>query len=540
MVKLKILMRNCQVHGSVEVTVSVDLPNAVEWMANVPLTEIFENGTFIEGFVTLEEATDSKPSLSIPYMGFYGEWDKAPVVDGNIYDETSFYGYTSLATYDSATDNLDFLGVKYQEDPEADTVANYENIAFSPNRDGSQDNVIPVLSFMRNAKDFEVNILDSQDNVVRKLYTENYLRKNYFDGGAASPYTTNLSWLWDGTVNGKTVQDGEYFYEVKTKIDFEGAAWQSLKFPVKLDTVKPALVKAVYDEETKILTVDASDDFSGIAYMAIVSGNMTPVLSEDGIFDLSVDTVPSKSQLVIVDYAGNMLALDFGKMLKDLNKGNPQGTPPQNPPTQNQPASPIQEPKKVTVGDTTAPVVMVTSPEFFGVLNSGNVTVTGYVTDDSPLDYLRINNQKVSYKWDNLQGAWLFSHTISLEDGYHSINIDAGDKAGNKLAFAHKIFVDTTKPVIEVSDTSLTTTLDKITLEALVTDNLPSLKVSLNSNMLVNIAPDWSYFDSLLSAQYNLSEEVALEMGVNTFTILALDDAGNETIKVVTIEKVNP
>src|SRR5690606_38657463 len=126
----------------------------------------------------------------------------------------------------------------------------------------------------------------------------------------------------------------------------------------------------------------------------------------------------------------------------------------------------------------------------------------------------RINNQKVSYKWDNLQGTWLFSHTISLEDGYHSINIDAGDKAGNKLAFAHKIFVDTTKPVIEVSDTSLTTTLDKITLEALVTDNLPSLKVSLNSNMLVNIAPDWSYFDSLLSAEYNLSEEVSLEMGI--------------------------
>jgi len=58
--------------------------------------------------------------------------------------------------------------------------------------------------------------------------------------------------------------------------------------------------------------------------------------------------------------------------------------------------------------------------------------------------------------------------------------------------------------------------------------------------MLVNIAPDWSYFDSLLSAEYNLSEEVSLEMGINTFTILAQDDAGNKTVQVVTVERLNP
>ncbi len=529
-------------NGKVEVSVTVDLSNAVEWMMNVPLSEVFENGTFIEGFVTLDDAADTHPSLSIPYMGFYGEWDKAPVVDGTIYNnETTFYGYTALASYDSATDDLSFLGIDLEDN------ALYENIAFSPNRDGSQDNVIPVLSFLRNAKDFEANILDKDGNVVRKLYLENYLRKNYYDGGDASPYTTNLSWLWDGTVNGKTVKDGEYFYEVRTKVDFEDAAWQSLKFPVKLDTAQPVLDSATYDEKTKTLSVKASDAFSGVVYMAVVSRETEPVINYDGIFDFSVNPVPANSQLVIVDHAGNTLATDLNKLLKKIAKIKPDKTPVENDPVEpvpgpveEEPAQPIPEPSENLAGDVTAPVVMVTSPEFFGNLPSGNITIEGTVSDESLIEYLRINGQDVNITWDGLSGIWVFTHELSLPDGYHSIDVDAKDQLGNSLAFAHKVFVDSTKPVIQIKELPKTTKLDKITIEALVTDNLPSLKVSLNSNMLVNIAPDWSYFNDLPSAAYNLKEVVQLKKGDNTFTILATDDAGNETVKTVTVKRVGP
>ncbi|MBO1264065.1 S8 family serine peptidase [Proteiniclasticum sp. SCR006] len=521
-------------NGTVDVEVTVNLTGAVEWLNNKPLLAVFENGTFIEGFVTFEESTDTHPALSIPYMGFYGEWDTPPVVDGSIYDDTTFYGYTSLATYDSATDGLNFLGM--------DLVGNASNdyIAFSPNKDGNQDNAIPVLSFLRNAKDFEANILDADENVVRKLYMENFLRKNYFDGGLNSPYSVNLSWLWDGSVNGKTVPDGEYFYEVKTRIDYDGAEWQSVKFPVKVDTVRPSFDGGAYNEDTKQLTINASDDFSGIYYIGIFTKNRDPYITSDGVFDLLENPVASDSYLVITDFAGNQIVMSLKNVLKDLNKGNSQGKPTQNEPTQNQPASPVKEPKKILDGDTTAPVVMVTYPEFFEIYNSGNITMQGLVTDESALDYLKINGESVEFYWDNHQGGWLFTHTLTLEDGYHSIDVDAGDKAGNSLAFAHKIFVDSEKPVIDVSALPETTDQETITLKALITDNLPSLEIRLNSDMITKIAPDWSYFDTLEPASYDLNEEMPLEPGINTFTIEALDDAGNKTVETVTIERVTP
>lgn len=527
-------------HSTMKVEVTVDLTNAVEWWYNAPLLEVFENGTFIEGFVTLEEATDTHPALSVPYMGFYGEWDKAPVVDGSVYDAVSFYGYTALGTYDSLTDEIPFLGEKFNPDEEAVPEFSHDNIAISPNRDGNQDNAIPVLSFLRNAKDFEANILDAEGNVIRKLYTENFLRKNYFDGGQNSPYSVNLSWLWDGIVNGKTVPDGEYIYEVKTRIDYEDAKWQSVQFPVKVDTVKPVLETIEYDAETAILSVTASDAFSGVKFMAVTNKNAAPVLSADGIFDFSEEAMLPKSQLVIVDYAGNQEILDLDKLLKELKKQKPQGNPTQNIPTENEPAQPIPVPTENMPGDETAPVVMINTPAFYDVLGTSTVTLEGTITDESLIEYLKIGEKEVNVQWDNKTGKWFFSHTLNLPDGYHSIRVDVMDQMGNSLDFIHKVFVDTVRPVIALEKLPNKTSSETITLEGLITDNLPSLEVRVNSDIITNIAPDWSYFDDLPSASYNLSEEIPLEIGNNTITIEAEDDAGNMTSVTVKIRRTAP
>ena len=45
------------------------------------LNEKFPNGAYIEGFVTLRRRCEP----SVPYLGFYGDWEKASVLDRDFY-----------------------------------------------------------------------------------------------------------------------------------------------------------------------------------------------------------------------------------------------------------------------------------------------------------------------------------------------------------------------------------------------------------------------------------------------------------------------
>jgi lactocepin len=522
--------------GSVEVVVKVDLTKAVDWMFNAPLTSIFPNGTFIEGFVTLEDVSDTHPALSIPYMGFYGEWDKAPVIDASIYDteETSFYGLTSLAWYEKAADSLNFLGIDHMDNVDK------EKIFFSPDNNGLMDNVIPVLSFLRNSKEFEASILDAEGREIRKLYLEENIRKNYYDSGDSSPFTANLGWMWDGTAGNKPVAEGQYYYQIRTRVDHPDAVWQVDTFPVKLDITKPLIDSVTYDSNTRVLTVIASDGYSGVANYEIKDNLSKPLISYDGTFVLTDTGVTSKAVLTVMDTAGNTVNYALAEVLKGTNNSAPGGKPGTTAPGSPSPVN-YKEPKYIVPEDRTAPVAKITSPEFFGTYATNALRIQGTIEDVSPIEYLKIDGTPVTYIWNSKTGMWTFDLAKTYADGYHSIQVEVKDKAGNSIAFAHKIFVDATKPVIALQETlPAETTLEKITLKALFTDNLPSLKVSLDQNMIQNIAPDWSYFDDLKPASYMLEKEVELNMGLNTFILEGEDEAGNRTTLEVRITRIAP
>lgn len=81
------------------------------------------------------------------------------------------------------------------------------------------------------------------------------------------------------------------------------------------------------------------------------------------------------------------------------------------------------------------------------------------------------------------------------------------------------------------------TKLDTLIIRAKVNDNLPSLKVYINQNIIANISPDWSYFDELNPAEYIIEYELKLNKGKNEIVIEAIDDAGNKVIKEYKINK---
>ena len=505
--------------GSKEITVTVDLKNAILETGKT-LEETFVNGGYVEGFVTLTDPTDTNPKLSIPYVGFKGEWDKAPTIDASIYDKEakSFYGKTAMMSpIPNEPGNYNYLGLSFDATSLKEADGNF--IDFSPNGDGQTDAITPMLSYLRNIKEMELQILDSKGNVIRTLDRKEELRKHYYDGNPKNPIREIIDdATWDGTVNGKVAPDGTYTYRVATKIDFEGAKWQYNDFKINLDTTAPKFDGYVIDEVAKTLTIKAQDNQNGHMFAYLLSTPIsqgTPekvIINSTGVFDISKEIAAGYG---VKDFFAGLI--DYAQNFTPVILGEPTG------------------PAK---GDKVAPVVNVTSPEFLGTLNNKSVVFTGTITDESSIESFTINGEKPQITYNLDKKAWEFSHTLTIEDGYHSIYFNAKDSAGNELGFAHKVFVDSTNPIIVANYVDSVTTADTVNISAKITDNFPNLKVSINGQLVKKTNNDLEYFDTLQPASYDLNYEYKLQPGVNNIVLEVEDDGGNIVTKQFTVEKV--
>ena len=462
--------------------------------------DVFPNGYFVEGFVTLTDPSDNNPNLVVPYTGFKGDWNDPPILDELGYDgNDSFYGQAGMVYEDDG--GFYYLGF----DP-FNSERLSDKIAFSPNTDSLQDRVIPVLSYLRNAKTVEYYVLDEDGNEMRKLLTENNIRKNYYDMGRGPSNRINSDVNWDGTVNGQVVEDGQYYFEVRPTIDYEGKEAQSFKIPVIVDTVAPELEVEL---DGHVLSVDASDDGSGLKYIEVLeNGTSIGVYAPDttGI-DFGSD-IPEGTNLevIAVDYAGN----ESSAVLSGIN-------------------------------DTEPPVIYVTSHSAGAVFDTNEVTITGYITDESEIVELKMFGEDVDFEYDSALDRFNFEATVTLEDGIHTPDIYAKDSAGNEQTISNSRFliVDTTAPVIEVdTDHVVNNTTESINVNVGISDNFAEVKLFVNDNEVFSHDRESNHDDN------PINEEIVLELdnlnfGENNFTLKLVDIAGHTTIEEVTVYREN-
>ncbi|QSX05272.1 S8 family serine peptidase [Sedimentibacter sp. zth1] len=251
-------------NSTTHVTVNVNLSDSdTEYLYSQ-----FENGFFVEGFIELL-SLETAPDLSIPYMGFYGDWTDAPVIDGSYYYDSSlldFY-YTNSYAYNYGYDEETGVPVGYYRLGSNGYASNNENyscdyswIGFSPNGDGYLDEMGWRLNLLRNAKELDVKIVNSKNKDVRTLLRDTYYNKAYFYANGGFLTTEDLP-LWDGKDDrGELLPDGQYYYVISAKIDYEGADYDVKKIPVKLDTQGPSVSNVHFDLETMTVEFDAIDE----------------------------------------------------------------------------------------------------------------------------------------------------------------------------------------------------------------------------------------------------------------------------------------
>ena len=498
-------------------SVTVKANSTAKVTGTLTISKDADKDNFVEGYVHFTATDDDTPSLSVPFMGFYGDWSDESIIDAPNYTDSndSLLGTTGLGQKTSK--GFSYYGTTIVN---GDMRIDKEKTAFSPNGDNSKDTVTPFLYALRNSKERKVQVVDENNKVIRDLSKDLYVRKNtvedYISGTSG---TVVSSATWDGTVYNKSkgkyekVKDGKYYIRVTNSVELENAKEQTLDMPVKVDTVAPKVkiqgIEQYKDAEGKIKYriswTEEDKDGSGLMPMAVVvAGNKTTSLDEDEITKVNgqcyadidmEDGEVNEVSMAIIDNAGNT-SVDSGKFkageLKTLALSN-------------------LKTDTIVIGEN--------------ALTNGKFVIKGTASDN--VSKLLINEERVSVK-DNY-----FNYPVSVNEGENSIKIYAENKNGDViLDKTYKVILDTIAPVITTtpelgSETPYyTTDKDKLTIK---------VKVSDDTNVDANIVTSSGTKAITLDKNGEGSIDVDLTAGMNAFNIVARDAGNNTTIKEIVV-----
>lgn len=234
---------------------------------------------YVEAFLTFS----GDVSLSLPLMGFYGDWYGCQrIVDLPAWDEenilTNYYDYLPVTTVAAGSSYAGFDMASMSVDP--------AHIAFSPNGDYDFDNVQPILGVLRSAEEIIVDVLDEDGQVVRQINRAAWVSKSlgqdsYESRSAGVVLSAGFSGdgTWDGTrydtKTGELVlcEEGQYTLRVRARMQGSELVETTL-LPVKLDLTAPEVkILDAYVVDGQLYLTYTAEDYSGVMNAAVVYVN---------------------------------------------------------------------------------------------------------------------------------------------------------------------------------------------------------------------------------------------------------------------------
>ncbi|MBE6946455.1 MAG: hypothetical protein E7459_10300, partial [Ruminococcaceae bacterium] len=253
-----------------------------------------DNGMYLEGWVLLTDTEENGVDLSVPFLGYVGDWDKPPMIDDGFWWQLP-YGqnnpaqmsttqgtYIGFGAFQPGGSLEQGLGLNPYADMTGKSYVADRN-AISPNGDGYLDAVDYMeFSVLRNPKRFKAYVQDAEGNVLLTIFDRDYgFRKEYFGnyrGGNGSGFS---SLTFEFTAS--ELQENEVAYVViEAYLDHEGFriednAYAKLVIPVTKDLTAPTVTAVDGGVEVK--------DSNYIAYYAIYADEAcTELVYETGVF----------------------------------------------------------------------------------------------------------------------------------------------------------------------------------------------------------------------------------------------------------------
>ncbi len=194
---------NVSVNGGETANVSVKITLTEE--NKQYLNDSFENGMYVEGFITLNNADDTQ-DLNIPYLAFYGDWTVSPLFDLDFFetnadelddsidplDKTLPDAFATRPIGGSSLDYVSYLGSYYFEQNPQNKIIAADRKYISLSNQQTDNNEINSLRFiwagmLRSAERVEIVITEDSTGEVVFTTTDEDIRKSYGDGGPIRP-----------------------------------------------------------------------------------------------------------------------------------------------------------------------------------------------------------------------------------------------------------------------------------------------------------------------------------------------------------------
>ena len=339
------------VPASGEATVGIDITPGSEFASYV--ADNTPNGTFLDGFVRFASKTDGQPDLAVPYLGFYGDWGKAPIFDalasvGGAHTRASdivngqtgaSLGYNPLVKVADRTGDPNpqryvisrstASGAPTILEPRTGTLRSVHSLTSTYTNEAGET----VFSVTNHQNWKSVYLTSTEENT----WVEAYHESTAFDANAEKF---------------AQMPDGAYTLRIAASNDGPSRAEQSISYNFRLDTKAPVISDLVYSgkDEGFVVTFDVTDDSplaavdlhdpaDGLWFYRHVFTEDEGSVGEDGRYTYHVEIPLSVIKQAWTDQGGTgdvitnpyILAWDYGLNPSEvfpinLPSGNP-GTP---------------------------------------------------------------------------------------------------------------------------------------------------------------------------------------------------------------------
>ena len=218
-------------------------------------------GTFIDGAVTFT-SEDGTPSLTVPYLGFYGLWGAPNVFDGKWSDNetTPVHVYRSALVNAHSSIPLGGLNpLSDKQDSNLVTAINTQRLITSRAKwAGAPDKIAPLTGMLRSVPSMTLTYRNSAGESVRS-YTINRVRKSLYDletGWTKPGEFAGEEPFFDGyDQSGNELPDGAYTLTIEAATDGPSSQKHQMSYEFTLDTQAPVISNLTVSGEGDARTV---------------------------------------------------------------------------------------------------------------------------------------------------------------------------------------------------------------------------------------------------------------------------------------------